>query len=397
MLGRKLVIGLGALAVILVMSGCSGKGNGEATDYTFSGDPDGSLVLNGTGVEDDGNTAVCTTNDTLFVGEMGTTLHSSTSRNIAIDSEGIIYVAYHGPDGINVISSFDGGETFSAPVQITPDNYEVSINVSNDNTVYLAWVNSSSSSVYFTKSVDRGATFETPKVIGSTEDDERTVHIASDQQHIYILTVRGWTLYVSHDNGSTFSEINVSQNGAAYADVRVDRATHKVYVQTDDPILRYYVSTDYGDTFSSVREPGGAIFYSTSAFSGYGNGAYLFVSGSSFDGGDGTAAYRIDLDANTSEELVFGDNQVEEGRSLAADDIGNVVDGYQKEDANGTITSYFAVSQNIGENFDAEVKVDENATDISVAINSPCSNVIVAYTKDEKVHVKTYVNRLAIE
>ncbi len=391
MLSKKFICGLSALAVTLMISGCTGSGSGESTEYTFSGDSNsGNIRTNVTSAK-----PVCVTNDTLFVGETGNTSHSSTSRNIAIDSDGVIYVAYHGQNGINVIRSIDGGEIFSNPIQITSDDYEVSINVSNDNTVYVAWVDNANSTINMSKSLDKGVTFENPKVVGSTPTGgffgNDTLHIASDEEHIYIVTKGGTTLYVSHDHGSTFSEVNISQDGKAFADVRVDRTTHKVYVQTDDPTLRYYVSTDYGDTISSERVPGGAIFYSTTAFSGYENGAYLFVSGIDTD------AYRIDLDANTSEALVFGDNQVSMGRSLAADNIGNVVDGYQKTDTNGTVTSYFAVSQNIGEDFDAEVKVDDNTTNISVAIDSPCSNVVVAYMKDDKVHINTYVGKLATE
>jgi len=389
MLNKKFLFELSVLGVAFMMTGCTGSGSSESTEYTFSGD------------SNSGNTnlklakPVCVANDTLFIGGTGNISHSGTSRNIAIGSDGVIYIAYHGQNGINVIRSVDGGKTFSNPIQITSDDYEVSINISNDNTVYVAWVDNSNSTINMSKSLDKGVSFENPKVVGSTPTGgffgNNTLHIASDEQHIYIVTTGGTTLYVSHDHGSIFSDVTISQDGRAFADVRVDRTTHKVYVQTDDPTIRYYVSTDYGDTLSSERVPGGDIYYSTTAFSGYENGAYLFVSGI------GTNAYRIDLDANTSETLVFGNNEVSEGRSLAADNIGNVVDGYQKTDANGTMTSYFSVSQNIGENFNAEVKVDENATDISVAIDSPCSNVVVAYIKDDNVHIKTYVGKLATE
>ncbi len=157
-------------------------------------------------------------------------------------------------------------------------------------------------------------------------------------------------------------------------------------MQGDTPTISYYVSTDFGETFSSQILPGGGIFYSTTALSSGINGRYLFVSGSA------TEAFRIDLDTNTSIPLVFGNNTQSQGRSLVADSLGNIVDGFFN-DTNVT-SVYFAVSPNLGDTFSDAIKVDENSTNISVEIDPVNNKVVVAYEKDAQVYVKTYVDML---
>jgi len=377
------------VSLVGMMNGCSNNGIASESGLGEELAPLPVVALIIPNEDDDVVEPICSTDNTSVIIGEGDTSHSSTSRNIAINSKGNIFVAYRNSNGIFVTKSEDSGMTFSDPLLVSDMSFEVSINISNNDNIYLTWVDDENDSLYFSRSIDDGKTFEVAKKIG-TFSDESSIHIASDSEHIYILSQMGDHLFVSHNNGADFNETAINTWGV-YSDIRVDRVTHKVYLQTDDPELKYSVSNDYAETFSEERTPGGEIYYSTTAFSSYENGAYLFVSGS-----ENTDAYRIDLDANTSDLLTFGYCSIDKGRSLAADNIGNVVDGYQKE-SNDTVTSYFAVSQNIGENFDTEVKVDDNATNISVAIEPVCDKVVVSYTKDGDVHINTYVDMLAKE
>jgi len=318
------------------------------------------------------------TNTSALIGD-GSTTFSNSSRNVVTDSNGYIYVAYHGTNGIYVSMSKDSGTTFTTPIQISTANEQVSISVSTNGTVYVAWVDAGS--VFLSRSLDGGATYTIPVDLGSLGGGS-SVHMDTDGSNIYMIQQAGGEVAYSNDNGENFS-ITALNTGAAFSDIRVDKNNHYVYVTTDDPTIYYYVSTDFGDTFSSAVVPGGSIFYSTTAISSGINGRYIFVSG------DSTNAYRIDLDTNTSTQLVFGQNDSSQGRSLSADSFGNVVDGY----FNGT-TVYFAVSYNLGDTFSTAIEVDVDSSDISVTIDPVNNKVVVAYHKQGQVYVKTYAGLL---
>lgn len=327
------------------------------------------------------------TNTSVLIGDGSTSL-SNTSRNVAIDSSGNIYVAYHGTTGIYVTMSKDSGTTFSTPIQVSTTNAQVSIAVSNVGTVYVSWIEAGN--IVLSRSLDGGLTYTIPSDIGASFNSSSSVHMATDGLNIYIIPQSGSQLFYSNDNGENFSVSSTSSG--AFTDIRVDKNNHYVYVGVDTPTLSYSVSTDFGETFSSPITPGGSIYYSTYAISSGINGRYLFTSGGPLMG-PSTAAYRIDLDTNTSTLLVFGQNTTSQGRSLSADSFGNVVDGYSSNDINGSSVS-FAVSHNLGDTFSDAIRVDDNSTNISVGIDPLNNKVVVAYEKDTQVYVKTYAGML---
>lgn len=353
-----------AVSIFLALSGCDGT-TGITSDSGIGAETPASVQ------------PVYDTNTSALIGD-GSTTFSNSTRNVVTDNNGYIYVAYHGTNGIYVSMSKDSGTTFTTPIQISPSNQQVSIAVSNNGTVYVAWLDAGS--VFLSRSLDGGVTYTIPVNLGSLGGGSG-IHMDTDGSNIYILQQGGAQVAYSNDNGENFSLTAIG--GAAFSDVRVDKNNHYVYVTTDNPTIVYYVSTDFGDTFSSAVIPGGDIFYSTTAISSGINGRYIFVSGS------GTDAYRIDLDTETSTHLVFGQNTTSQGRSLSADSLGNLVDGYP----NGT-SVYFAISYNLGNTFLTAIEVDVDSSDISVTIDPVNNKVVVAYHKQGQVYVKTYAGLL---
>jgi len=303
---------------------------------------------------------------------------SNTSRNIVVNQDGVIFVVYNN-NGVKVSRSTDSGATFSAPVQVSTDIANAEIAVSSNNTVYVAWVSGGNAKI--SKSVDNAVTFSASAIVGiaSGGQSPASIHLATQEANVYIIDSAGTHIYYSYDNGENFALKSLA-SGEAYSNVSVDPFTGEVFVQTDDPSILLYNSLDYALNFSLTDLFSAAIFYSTSATSYTDSGRYMFVSGS------GTAAYRISLDAPiATTPLVFGLNTTSQGRSLAANNDGVVVDGYQ----DGTSVS-FAVSDNLGTSFYAPIIVDTQSSNLSVAIDEVCKQVAVVYEKDNSsIIVKT--------
>ncbi len=315
-------------------------------------------------------------NTSVLVGE-GSTSNSNTTRNIAADGQGNIYVAYHSNSGIYVSNSTDNGHTFKNPIEISDTSSEVELSISGSQ-IFIAWVENGHAMI--SRSIDSGEHYSSPINVGSMNSAQ--VHMASDGSNVYLIAQNGMNFLYSNDNGLTFTAKDIAP-GEAFADVQIDPVSKEVFVQTDNPNIYYYESSDFGTTFSSAIAPGGSIFYSATAISSGDNGRYLFISGKDMEENEGKA-YRIDLDTQSSTELLFGENTTILGRTLAADGLGNFVDGYQ----NGSAI-YFAVSHDLGDNFASAIQVSDNAEHLNVFIDS-LKKVSAAYTENGQVFVNTY-------
>jgi LPXTG-site transpeptidase (sortase) family protein len=290
----------------------------------------------------------------------------NTSRTVAVSPTGIIYVAYHGPSGIRVARSLDRGATFQPSVQITASNQIVEIAVDSNGVVYVAYVDAGIATM-ISRSTNSGQTFSAPAVaagIGGVSN----VHIATDPPYVYLVPQNGTNLLVNSANGVGAFSINPTGLGVqAYADVHVDPASGDVFVLADNPALKYVVSTNHGATFGAVVNVPGNIFYSswTASFSAAGRFAYV--------SGQTTQAYQINLDTAALTSLAFGNDVPAQGRSLAADNCGNVVDGY----SDGAQTIYRA-SQDLAATFAGAVNTGASQNQ-SVAINPSNYDIVVAY------------------
>ncbi|KAF0108598.1 MAG: cell wall/surface repeat protein [Anaerolineaceae bacterium] len=288
----------------------------------------------------------------------------NTSRTVAVSPTGIIYVAYHGPSGIRVARSLDRGATFQPSVQITVSNQIVEVAVDSNGVVYVAYVDAPG--VIISRSTNNGQTFSAPAIaaaIGSTN-----VHIATDPPYVYLVPQDGANLLVNSANGvGAFSINSTGLGGQAFADVHVDPASGDVFVIADDPALKYTVSTNHGATFGAVVNLAGNIFYSTTAASFSTAGRFVYVSGQT------TQAYQINLDTSAITSLTFGNVDTFQGRSLAADPCGNVLDSYT---TGGQV--HYRASQDLAATFAGAVNTGASQNQ-SVAINPSNYDIVVAY------------------
>jgi len=304
----------------------------------------------------------------------------NTSRNLAVGADGTIFAVYRGPTGgIRVARSSDRGQSFEPSVQVASDNFEAEIAVSTTGIVYVAWVDGTGRA-RVSRSLDDGASFSAPVDAGPSTS---TVHMATDANRVFVIDRPGNNILVSADNGQTFDliELNASQ---VFSDIHVDEQTNDVIAVLDNPQVKYFISEDGGETFGNqiLPDPGGSIFFSVAALSSGSNGRFIFVSGS------GTAALRIDLADDTSDSLTFGNNESSQGRSLAADRCGNVVDGFV---GGGDVR--FRVSNDLGATFGAETTVaTSNAA--NVFINKTNGDILYLYDQNGEVFLSVFDQEL---
>lgn len=106
---------------------------------------------------------------------------ANTSRNVAVDIIGNIYVVYSGSDGIRVSKSTNRGQSFLPSVQVSTDNLPAEITISSNGTLFVAWGNGGN--IYLSKSNDSGSSFTTPQYVGSGSEP----HVDTNGSKIYIL------------------------------------------------------------------------------------------------------------------------------------------------------------------------------------------------------------------
>lgn len=236
------------------------------------------------------------------------------------------------------------------------------------------------------RSLDGGQTFSPPVTAGAT--GAGSVHMATDAAYVYLIDQNGNGFFRSSDNGLTFASVSIGA-GQVFSDVHVDPANGNVMLQVDNPIVKYYISTDNGATFGpqTLPNPGGDIYYSVSALSSGTGGRYLFVSGGGLGTGDADGL-RVNLADNTSQIFTFGTNSAAGGRSLSADNCGNVVDGY----VSGTNVAYH-VSHDLGVSFDPQVTVAAAAAS-SVFINKTNGDILFLYESAGQIYLNVYTGEL---
>ncbi|HEX9061263.1 MAG TPA: sialidase family protein, partial [Clostridia bacterium] len=272
------------------------------------------------------------------VSDSGTTGNSisnaNTSRCLAVAPDGTIYALYHGTNGIRVTKSTNRGASFSSSVLVINSNFESEIAVSSNGKVFVAWVDSGNA--YVSVSSDGAKTFGSPVKVGTATN---SVHMATDGNYLYLIDRPGSSFYSSSDGGQTFTKVTFSET-KVFSDVHVNSLTGDVILQKDDPAIFYYISNDHGKTFSAQQKSNEKIYYSVGAISAGPKGTYLLVAGYS------NMAARINLSDNTSKTLSFGSSPTEQGRSLSVDGFGNVVTGFV---SSGNV--YYAVSNDLGDTF----------------------------------------------
>lgn len=168
--------------------------------------------------------------------------------------------------------STDGGETFSAPQKINSDSSDsVASKIAFDgNNIFLTWFSITWSGdffknmeIYFSKSTDGGKTFSTPQNISNNEEFSQNPSIATDGSDIFVTWSNdhmGKTAIFfskSIDGGLTFSSPkSISDNTGYSSGSSVTSDGSNVFVswfyhtEGKNPDILFSKSADGGETFS---------------------------------------------------------------------------------------------------------------------------------------------------
>lgn len=312
-----------------------------------------------------------------------TLTYPHTTRKLACGPDGTIYVVYRSPtSGIRLAKSTNRGESFDASVQISAVAYEAEVAVGSDEVVHVAYV--VGTSAMYCRSTDGGATFSAPASVGNITNGivATTLHIAVDAPYVYIVPTGGMTLLRNTDSGAGVFTSTALGNTRVFSDVHVDPANGDVIVVTDDPSVRYFVSTDHAATFGNEEAVGSAISYSTAVFAPTQDHRYIYTCGS------GSNALRIDIDTGATDVLTFGTTTQSRGRTLSVDSFGNVVDGYVSDDE-----VVYAVSSDNGETFDSPVSV-ATANYFSIGLNSEFDDIVAVYEVGGRIYCNVYTGEI---
>jgi hypothetical protein len=329
---------------------------------------------------------------------------SNTTRRIAVTSDGTIFASFASPEGIRISRSVDRGQSFGVASIVSSDVAVggAEIAVSSNDILYAAWISNDGGSLVarFSRSLDRGATWTQPVTSQPSNGGNFnfiSIHMAVDGDHIYAISRDGQSFWTSSDQGQTFNTVATTFGSWVYSDVVVDKLNHDVYVFVDRPDVSWFRSTDYGTTFSSEVITGQSIYYSVAAISSNPVTKYMYMSG--LEAGlvkvdllDTSIVKRIDVQGLSFSDALVGQS---EGRSLAADDIGNVVTGVIGE---GYKIS-FQVSNDYAETFGPSVTVLEAGADAqtwaNAAINPTTGDLMYLYQNGGHIYFQTFIDYLA--
>lgn len=312
---------------------------------------------------------------------------SNTGRKITVAPNGDIYAVYYGnSQGIRFVRSTNGGTSFLPSVAIDNSASDVEVTYDSEGIIYVVWIKSGV--IMLARSLNGGVSFQSP--IEVAESETSSVHISVASPYVYIINREGTTLYVNNNKGIGGFTQTIVDSIRVFADVHADPLTGYVYVQTDDPNVLYFISTNHGQTFSPSIRPGADIYYSTAAFSTTASKKYLYVAGGA-NGGSASDALRVNLNDNSFFQMPLTVMWATQRRSLAADNLGNVVGGFY--DGSGVS---FEASTDYGENFTAPVQVAAGNF-MNVAINPTNQDVLTMYEKDGSIYLSTYRNVLRHE
>ncbi len=203
------------------------------------------------------------------------TSFSTTGRRVSLDEAGNIYLALVCGGAVRVVSSADGGATWSAPIAtgITLSG-EAAVAGGPGGVVHVAAVTTSGAgALVYTRSVDGGATFSAPVTLDTNIQTDR-LSLAADGDDVYVVD-KSWAagtplhVYRNHNGGSGAFAMTAVTLDTSYYDVLVNPSNGDVWVATNYPgTIRMRRSTDGGATFGTTYIPPGAMPYGDWAIGG---------------------------------------------------------------------------------------------------------------------------------
>ncbi|MFY8108630.1 MAG: T9SS type A sorting domain-containing protein [Bacteroidia bacterium] len=305
----------------------------------------------------------------VLVSDSGTTNtlgSANTSKNIAVAPNGMIGVVYVGNAGVRFAKSVNRGQSFLPSVKLSSaTSGEAEINLAANGNIYVVHSNK----IYV--STDEGNTFTSNTF---TNFSVSFPHVTSYGDNVYVSSVG--RVFRNFNNGLDTFYNYLIPGSFAYADIFADPATGNVFVPADNPTIFLNKSVTQGDTFVNIPvTPTKSVYYSSYVLS-YGNlGSYLFAAGGPISSGGSTDGLKFDLGTGTNASLTYGSNTGATDRTLAADDLGDLVDGYKS----GTKFA-FRVSKTFGSSFDTTQYLLDSALNHNIAINTFTQDVVRAYT-----------------
>ncbi len=170
-------------------------------------------------------------------------------------------------DHIYFVRSDDRGETWTAPVQVdsvvagTMRYTWPHIRIIDTDTIYIIWESTVGGvdGIYFSKSIDGGATFQAPvKIVDEGTlpcDDRDPAFMAIDSAgRILVTWISGssWCFASSIDAGATWinKQVVATLSGADISDICVDNTDRIVLIGPSSGSIVVYVSIDNGATFA---------------------------------------------------------------------------------------------------------------------------------------------------
>ncbi|MCR4781560.1 MAG: hypothetical protein K5851_02255 [Lachnospiraceae bacterium] len=305
---------------------------------------------------------------------------ANTSRNLAVEKNGTIHVVYKENGNIYYTKSTDKGASFGSKILVVEGGSEAEIAVSSNGRIFVAYILSSKPYIAYS---DNGTTFTPVKISESDLNVQSpSLHIATDNTHVYAINRSGTTFFRSSDNGISYTTIT-GWDGYAFSDVMVDTSNHKVIVIKDRPQVVIRTSSDYGATFSDEAavmngESQIHVYYSTASI---GNGN-IYIAGQ--EGIVYVINYSTATAVGTSVEALQNTSMEDvTGRSLSSDNSKHVISGSRKD---GKVL--FQLSSNMGSTFEAPVEVGE-ATQANAAINTNTGDVLFLYVDSEGLKLYT--------
>lgn len=197
-----------------------------------------------------------------------TTSTSNTGRKAAVDALGRFFVALNCGNTGYVSVSVDRGQTWSGPISTGITNvYEIAIEGGPTGIAYVAAITAapgaSSASVMFTRTLDAGATWETPRALATATTSQ--VSLDSNGDAVYLSTPLGsGSLKIlrnlSRGTGA-FSTVDLVQRNA-FSDIIVDKISGDVFSVSDSPAYLIRRSSDGGASFGEQTAPPGQAFFS---------------------------------------------------------------------------------------------------------------------------------------
>jgi hypothetical protein len=223
----------------------------------------------------------CTTTEPVAISGTAEceTVSSNAGRKAAVDLGGHLYTAMRCGGTAHVASSEDCGQSFGPLINTQLNNLiDFAIEGGPNDFLFLAAINNNQE-LTFSRSQDRGLTWEAPRILASGLDASilNVVSLASLGRSVFIaIKINGLAFVLRNEDlgVGAFESLGTIQP-AVFFDILIDKSSGDLFLGSDDPSFHLSKSIDNAVTFGSIFNPPGQVFESDWAI---GNGL-IYVTG----------------------------------------------------------------------------------------------------------------------